>query len=197
MSETALTPSPSHPPPLRAIPRLIARVRARLAVPRFVDPINDTPDAEIAAGRLVQQRSTTGRLYARVGLIRCVVGFGCRAGERGADEGTRGRLFLVLGGLGWLLALPLEQLGRRTFVDEHAIQPGQVSSLKAAHRNLVLNAWLFPSRSDSIPLPFGNPRRSPPPGAGATCTRPTSTSVTWSGYGSGMRRPKSGWTARN
>lgn len=35
---------------------------------------------------------------------------------------------LTVVGLGWLLALPIEDLGRGTFLDENAIQPGQVTT---------------------------------------------------------------------
>lgn len=37
------------------------------------------------------------------------------------------RLLLVIVGIAWLLALPYEGLWKETYVDEHAIQPAQVS----------------------------------------------------------------------
>lgn len=36
------------------------------------------------------------------------------------------RLLLLFIGYAWLVVLPLPQLGHRTYIDENALQPGQV-----------------------------------------------------------------------
>ncbi|KAA1469453.1 Gaa1-domain-containing protein [Dentipellis sp. KUC8613] len=38
------------------------------------------------------------------------------------------RLVLLLAGYGWMLALPLPQLGNNVYIDENALQPGQVNT---------------------------------------------------------------------
>lgn len=36
------------------------------------------------------------------------------------------RALLVVVGIGWLLVLPFDELGRSTYMDENAVQPAQV-----------------------------------------------------------------------
>lgn len=36
------------------------------------------------------------------------------------------RLLLLVVGYAWMLAIPLPNLGRNTYIDENALQPGQV-----------------------------------------------------------------------
>jgi glycosylphosphatidylinositol transamidase len=42
------------------------------------------------------------------------------------------RTIMMVVGVVWVLALPFEQLGEGTKIDEHALQPGQVSAPRRA-----------------------------------------------------------------
>lgn len=51
----------------------------------------------------------------------------CQVREIQVGLGLRIRLIMVIVGYAWILALPYEGLWKGTYIDEHALQPGQVS----------------------------------------------------------------------
>ncbi|ODN72678.1 hypothetical protein L202_08117 [Cryptococcus amylolentus CBS 6039] len=88
---------------------MLARIRNRLKAPVTPpDPegVNYTKEHVSIARTIRRRQKILGEVWRRLGTIQWV---------------------LILAGMGWLLALPYEGLWRGTYVDEHALQPAQVT----------------------------------------------------------------------
>ncbi|EIW65967.1 hypothetical protein TREMEDRAFT_70378 [Tremella mesenterica DSM 1558] len=81
-------------------------IRLRRGTPNLT-AINYTPEHAALAKTIVRRRKIFRALSSRVSLI---------------------RLILATVGVLWILALPYEGLWKRTYVDENALQPGQVNT---------------------------------------------------------------------
>lgn len=49
------------------------------------------------------------------------------------------RLLLLICGYAWLFVLPLPQFGQRTYIDENALQPGQVRNTTLTRTLKLMN----------------------------------------------------------
>ncbi|WVQ77910.1 hypothetical protein IAR50_007616 [Cryptococcus sp. DSM 104548] len=88
---------------------MLARIRNRQkAPPPPPDPagVNYTKEHVTIAGTIRRRQTVLGAVWRHLPTIQWI---------------------LILAGLGWLLALPYEGLWRGTYVDEHALQPAQVT----------------------------------------------------------------------
>lgn len=74
--------------------------------PAVLTDVNFTPEHVSLARTIAKRNRLFAALSSRIPLLRVV---------------------LVVIGVAWLLALPYEGLWKDTYVDEHAIQPAQVS----------------------------------------------------------------------
>lgn len=85
---------------------LLGRLRRRQGQPILLTDVNFTPEHVSLARTIAKRNRLFAALSSRIPLLRVI---------------------LVVVGVAWLLALPYEGLWKDTYVDEHAIQPAQVS----------------------------------------------------------------------
>jgi glycosylphosphatidylinositol transamidase len=95
----------------------IRAIRARRSAPIAYTDVNYTAEHVRLAKTLERRSRILNALWARLGLVRyvpCLVKLICSA-------------ILAIVGLAWLFALPCHGLWKGTYIDEHAIQPAQVT----------------------------------------------------------------------
>ncbi|OCF31947.1 glycosylphosphatidylinositol transamidase [Kwoniella heveanensis BCC8398] len=104
---------------------MLSRLRRRTAGPR-PDPqgVNFTSEHLTAAKTLARRKQVINAIWVRIPILSLWSG---GALEDIADNSLYFRFVLALVGIIWLLAIPYEGLWKRTYVDEHALQPSQVT----------------------------------------------------------------------